>query len=110
MIDINFNNKYDIWDASFEIILMLAGAFIIGFLFSYFFYKKRITKSEINKIETDELKLLKKALENCINEKAEIKKTITIEYSEIIEDYKQKLLNAREDLEKCLADKASKNE
>lgn len=108
MTDINFNNKYDIADASFEIILMLAGAFIIGFFVSFFIYKNR--KTITPESNNDEKNVLKKALENCMNDKAEIKKNITLEYSEIVEDYKLKLQTAREDLEKCLADKASKKE
>lgn len=110
MIDFNFNNKYDTTDATIEIIIMLLGAFVLGFLFSFFL--KKVSKPEnddIDKNIKNEVKLLKQALENCKNEKAEIKKNITIEYSDIIDDYKSKLNQAREDLENCLANKSSKD-
>lgn len=103
MIDINFNNKYDSLDAGFEILIMLAVAFSLGYLLAYFINKNK--KSEEVPNEKTELKLVKFALENCTNEKAEIKKNITIEYSAIIDEYKTKLKQTREDLERCLSQK-----
>ena len=103
MIDINFNNKYDPVDAGFEILIMLVVAFSLGYLLAHIINKNK--KAEEIPNEKTELKLIKFALENCINEKSEIKKNIKIEYSAIIDEYKTKLNQAREDLERCLSQK-----
>ena len=107
MIDINLNNKYDVFDATSEIITMLVIAFVLGYLFSYFLIKSKKEKNP--EALNNETKVLKKALENCMNEKAEIKKAVTLEYTEIIDEYKLKLHQSREDLENCLADKSDKD-
>lgn len=100
---------YNLEDATYEIAIMLIVAFLLGYLLRYFMIKKPTVT-----VATDEaaglltqLGKTQTELEKTIKEKAEIKKTVTLEFSTQIEELKAKLSTARNDLEQCLASKAA---
>ncbi|MFM9945108.1 MAG: hypothetical protein ACKVQB_07710 [Bacteroidia bacterium] len=99
---------YNLTDATYEIVIMLLVAFILGYFLRYFSAKK----STIT-VHTDEaaglllqLGKTQTELEKSIQEKAELKKNLTLEYANQIEELKLKLNTSRVDLEQCLASKA----
>ena len=108
MFQQDVNTTYDLKDATYEIVIMLLVAFILGYLLRWVMSKKSTVM-----VHTDEaagllvqLGKTQTELENCIQERATLKKSLTIEFSGQIEELKTKLTTTRNDLEDCLANKA----
>ena len=108
MFQQDVNTTYDLKDATYEIVIMLLVAFILGYLLRWVMSKKSTVM-----VHTDEssgllvqLGKTQTELENCIQEKASLKKSLTVEFSGQIEELKSKLTTTRNDLEDCLAHKA----
>lgn len=103
------NTTYDLKDATLEIIIMLLVSFILGYLFRYLLSKKPGTKDESDEVInlSSKLEKMQKDLEIANFEKADLKKTLTLEFSTQIDELKAKLSSNRADLEQCLASKAA---
>ena len=109
MFNQKINSTYDLKDATIEIVIILLVSFLLGYLFRYFFTKKSVVIEPTDEAVGLRIQLgkMQMDLNNALREKADIKKSITIEYSYQIDELKAKLTNARADLEQCLAAKAS---
>ncbi len=106
MFDLTITNPYSL-NASFEIIIMLLVAFILGYLFNSF------SKPKMNNPNVDDttslesqIKVLNKRLHEVTEEKSALKKSLIVDYSTKIDKLKVRLSNTRVDLEKCLSSKA----
>ncbi len=100
---------YNLEDATYEIVIMLVVAFTLGYFLRHFLQKKNTVVAE--NLENDNLseELLKtrNELERSIKEKAELRKSLILEYATQIDDLKFKLQQSREDLEKSLIQRAA---
>lgn len=100
---------YNLEDATYEIVIMLVVAFTLGYFLRHFLQKKNTVVAE--NLENDHLseELLKtrNELERSIKEKAELRKSLILEYATQIDDLKFKLQQSREDLEKSLIQRAA---
>ena len=110
MFNQDIRTTYDLKDATLEIIIMLLVAFLLGYLLHYFLSKK--PESEIIEPTDNSVDIMLKLgktqaeLNTAIREKADIKKALSIEHNQKIEELRLKLANARADLDQCLASKA----